>query len=112
MIGWETKAGVASALETFASLSLSVGHERRGTFMLAGAARLRDQIGAPVPASERNHHEHVLRSLKQVLGTATFEQAWQEGISATTDALLDEARGLAKQRGSKDEDGQLAAIPG
>ena len=90
-----SKGGVASALEAFGSLSVALANEEQGVRLMAGAARLRDEINAPVPASDRSRHDRVLGSLKRALGDATFDQAWVEGSCAPLNALLEQARVMA-----------------
>lgn len=81
---WRT----ASVLEALAEVARLDGAPGRGARLLGAAARIRDEIGAPVPACERPDTEATARALRSQLGEAAFLAAHEYGRDAPLDTLL------------------------
>jgi tetratricopeptide (TPR) repeat protein len=73
------RPSVAEYLEAFAKLALAGEVPRRAARLLGAAAKLRDEIGTPVPAVEQADYDQALASARDQLGPAAFEAAWAEG---------------------------------
>ncbi|MEV4755573.1 AAA family ATPase [Micromonospora sp. NPDC049559] len=84
---WRT----ASVLEAMAELARLERRPVRAARLLGAAARIRDEIGAPVPDCERPETGATGQALRSELGADAFEAAHRYGREATLDALLAEA---------------------
>ncbi|MFC4108138.1 BTAD domain-containing putative transcriptional regulator [Micromonospora zhanjiangensis] len=80
---WRT----ASVLEALAELARLDGAADRGARLLGAAARIRAEIGAPVPGCERPEVEATESGLRAELGGDAFRRAHQQGRSAPLDSL-------------------------
>ncbi|WP_329102361.1 hypothetical protein OG792_23685 [Micromonospora sp. NBC_01699] len=81
---WRT----ASVLEALAEVARLDGAPGRGARLLGAAARIREEIGAPVPACERPDTEATARAIRSQLGDAGFTAAHEYGRDAPLDTLL------------------------
>ena len=69
----------AEALEGFAELAVAKRALTRAAAILGAAARLREEMGLPIPVHEELEHKRVAAAAREVLGDAAFDQAWREG---------------------------------
>jgi hypothetical protein len=72
-------------------LSWCAGHRSRheaAVRLAAAAAAIRHRIGAPAKALEREKLERALARAAANLSTATYDAAWQEGLTAQLDRVL------------------------
>src|SRR5262249_11393360 len=67
---------VAAALEGLGALAVQQGHARRGVDLLAAAATLREEMGAPVRPADRPALDRALEAARRSLGDAAFAGAW------------------------------------
>jgi tetratricopeptide (TPR) repeat protein len=81
---WRT----ASVLEALAEVARLDGAPGRGARLLGAAARIREEIGAPVPACERPDTEATVRAIRSQLGDTGFAAAHDYGRDAPLDTLL------------------------
>jgi tetratricopeptide (TPR) repeat protein len=69
----------AEVLESFAELAVAKDASRRAGTILGVAARLREEMGLPIPGNEEHDHKRVAAAARAALGDAAFDQAWREG---------------------------------
>jgi predicted ATPase len=81
---WRT----ASVLEALAEVARLDGAAGRGARLLGAAARIRAEIGAPVPACERADTEATGRAIRAEVGEAGFLAAHAYGQGSPLDTLL------------------------
>jgi DNA-binding CsgD family transcriptional regulator/tetratricopeptide (TPR) repeat protein len=87
------RSGVFVTLEGFAEVAEIRGHDELAAMLYAAGKVIRDEIGAPVPASDRARYDGVIEGLRGRLGD-TFAPAWEAGelmslddaVSAAVDA--------------------------
>jgi len=71
--------GVAACVEGLADLESERGQFDRACRLWAATARAREEIGAPLGASERAEHQRSVVAARSALGVSAFEGAWQQG---------------------------------
>jgi hypothetical protein len=91
------RAVLAAALEEVGVQAVGQGQVEHGVRLLAGAAALRQAMGAPVRPADRQAVEDALAAARTALGGLPFEEAWQRGRSLPLEQIV--ARVVA---GSKD----------
>jgi predicted ATPase len=67
------------ALEGFAELAVAKHAPKRAATILGAAARLREEMGLPIPVHEEREHKREAAAARAALGDAAFDQAWREG---------------------------------
>ncbi|MBV9470363.1 MAG: tetratricopeptide repeat protein, partial [Abitibacteriaceae bacterium] len=72
------KQCIVSSLEAYASLALKRGKPEQAAYLYGASHRLRQDIGAPLPATERADYEGDIATIKSALGE-TFGVVWQQG---------------------------------
>src|SRR5207248_2474102 len=72
------RQGIAYSLEGFANLD-SRRRPERATRLWGAAQRLREEMDAPLPASERQRQERDEAAAREALGEKAFPAAWAEG---------------------------------
>ena len=81
------QVGIVGALEGGARVASGHGDHHRAAELLSAASVLRDAIGHPVPAVEREDYEAELAQLRDHLGTS-FETAWTAGQEIALDEAI------------------------
>jgi predicted ATPase/DNA-binding winged helix-turn-helix (wHTH) protein len=71
--------GAATALEGFAELAVAKHAPKRAATILGAAARLREEMGLPIPGHGDREHARVVGATRAALGDDAFDQAWREG---------------------------------
>ncbi len=89
------KASIAGCLADIAEVARARGEPGRAARLYGAAARLRDAIGAPLPAASRVSYERSLAALRTTLGEQAFAEAWVAGAALSLDQAVDEARATA-----------------
>lgn len=84
-----SKWGIATSLESLAALASEQGHSRRAAVLWGTAEALREDIGAPLPPSERPHHDHRVARVLRELSDKAFGDAWGKGHDFTLDQAVD-----------------------
>jgi predicted ATPase/class 3 adenylate cyclase len=85
------RRAIAEALEGLARAALLATAPGPAARLWAGADRLRKQIGAPAPPSERPRHEREVAAARAAIGDDAFERAWAEGSAMTLEQAMDYA---------------------
>ncbi len=76
----EDKWALAYLFEDIGCLSVSEGQPRRALKLIAAASVLREEIGAPLPPSERSSLDKVVEVARHELDEVEQNSAWAEGI--------------------------------
>jgi len=84
------KRGSARLLECFASAAAAQLHAERALRLAGAAAALRENIGAPLTAAEREKLEASLDAARQALGNAAGATAWLEGWGLPVERTIEE----------------------
>ncbi|HET8846640.1 MAG TPA: tetratricopeptide repeat protein, partial [Ktedonobacteraceae bacterium] len=79
---------LASTLEEWACLAGSLGQVERAVSLRGAAAILRQTLGTPIPAFNRQRLEQELIGLRQRLSQEAFEQAWVAGQAMSSDQAV------------------------
>ncbi len=96
------------------ALAWQIGEQRRAAFCLEGlaaamaseqpldaarllgaAGALREQLGAPLPPSERADYDRVVEATRLAVGPKSFALAWAEGRALSPEQAVEDA--LARQ---------------
>ena len=59
--------------------------------LLGAAAALREALGIPVPASEREDHDRAVAATRTALGETAFAAAWAAGRALPVEEAVNEA---------------------
>ncbi len=82
------RRGVARVLEGYATVALAGGDPGLSVRLAAAAARIRQQIDAPLARNEQAMVEETVQSAKALLGESESEQAWAEGSATPLDGAI------------------------
>lgn len=82
------QVGLAEALEMCAEVAAAQEAFTRATLYAGAAARLRDELGAPLFPADAARSETMLRDARQKLGDAEFERAWTGGQTIGLDEIV------------------------
>lgn len=74
------KDGTAYALEAMAVTAME-SNGSDAVRMWAAASSIRQEMGAPIPLSEKNRLEQMVQSVREQLGEEPFLAAWESGSS-------------------------------
>jgi hypothetical protein len=69
----------AEALEGFAELAVATRAQKRAATILGATARLREEIGVPIPVHEEREHKRMVAIARAALCDDAFDQASREG---------------------------------
>jgi hypothetical protein len=89
--------GIARSLEGLAGTAL-VSKPERAARLLGAAAALREVLGAPVPAREREDHNRAVAALRTALGETAFAEDWTAGEALPVEKAVAEALTLPNER--------------
>ena len=83
---------IVESLEALVGLAFATGRPEAGARLGGQAARLREEIGSPLPPWERIRFDRQLASGRALLNDdGAFDRAWQEGRSMTLEQAIDDA---------------------
>jgi predicted ATPase/DNA-binding CsgD family transcriptional regulator len=86
----QDRSGEFVTLEGLAEVVEIRNHDELAVMLYAAAKVIRDEIGAPVPVSDRERYDGVLSGLRERLGD-DFDRAWAEGELMTLDDAVTQA---------------------
>jgi len=92
-LAFQDQLAIAAAMEWAAHLTVT-GDRQAGARMLGAAAAIRDAQGVPVAASVRIEREHLIGSLRSMIGDRTFAGLLAAGKSLSLDAATAGAIGI------------------
>ncbi len=84
--------GIAWSLEGLAYIAVGLARHDRAARMWGAMERLREEIGAPLPLSERPRYERRVAAVRAAIGDAAFSLAWQEGRAMTLEHAVEYAQ--------------------
>ena len=90
------RAAVAHVLECAAFILVRKEEPERAVLLLAAADALREAIDSEMTSTEKEEHAKEVSELRELLGEAVVNQAWEKGRKMT----MDEAIELALERAS------------
>ena len=96
VIFWDLRDrwGVALSVEGLAYVASAQASPTRATRLWGVASRLREEIGCPLPPSERSRYDRELAATRTAIDDdAAFDRAWKEGGAMTIDQAIDYALG-------------------
>jgi predicted ATPase/DNA-binding winged helix-turn-helix (wHTH) protein len=76
------------ALEGFAELAVAKHAAKRAATILGAAARLREEMGLPIPVHEERDHKRMAAAARAALDVDAFDQAWREGSAMDLDEAV------------------------
>jgi len=79
---------VAAALEGLACVAVPQGDAELAARLLAAAAALREQMGAPVRPADRAMLDHALATARSMIGADTFAAVWAEAQALSVEQIL------------------------
>jgi predicted ATPase/DNA-binding winged helix-turn-helix (wHTH) protein/Flp pilus assembly protein TadD len=82
------RRGIARTLEGQACVAAANGNAIRALILEAAADRLRSQIGAPLPGSDRARLTQQLRSAGEILQSTEGKLAWQRGSEMPIESAI------------------------
>lgn len=82
------RGGMARCMEGLAEVACARGDDERAAKLFGAAEALREQIGAPLPPTDRAHYERHLEAARIRLGEEAFQTAWLEAQSLTLESAL------------------------
>ena len=86
------RLGIAESLEEFAGLAFALDRPGPGARLCGHAARLREEIGSPLPPWERVRYDRRIASARASLGNdVAFDLAWQAGHAMTLEQAIEYA---------------------
>ncbi len=86
--------GIAMSLEGLAYVALALARRVQAARLWGGAERLREEIGCPLPPSERSRYDSQLAAARAAIDDdAAFDQAWKEGRTMTLEQAVEYALG-------------------
>jgi predicted ATPase/DNA-binding SARP family transcriptional activator/Flp pilus assembly protein TadD len=84
---------IAGCLEGMAALFSRQKQPANAAKLYGAAEKLRDQIGAPIPASDQTYYERMKTEVRAQLGESAFNIAWARGQAMTLKQVIAEALG-------------------
>ena len=83
---------IATSLEAVAGFAFATGRSRPGARLCGQAARLRDELGTPLPPFERVAYDRRILSARASIGNEVeFDSAWQHGRAMTLEQAIEYA---------------------
>ena len=82
------QAGIADALQGFATLALALGSTVRAVRLWACAEALFQETGTAMSLAARRRYDREVDSARARLSSDAFDQAWNEGHALTLDEAV------------------------
>jgi hypothetical protein len=83
------RRGIATSLEGLACVALAMLGPDRAARLWGAAARLREEIGSPMPLRDRHRYDHQVAAARTALGdTGAFDLAWLAGRAMTLEQTV------------------------
>jgi predicted ATPase/class 3 adenylate cyclase/Tfp pilus assembly protein PilF len=91
--------GMVASLSGLAAMAATLGSSLRAARIWGAAERLREELGAPLPPSERLRHDRQVAAARGAIGDdAGFGLAWQEGRALTLEQAIELATEKSVER--------------
>jgi len=86
----DDRRGIAFSLGGLAGVAAALGSSLRAARIWGAEARLRAEIGSPLPPNDRADYEQSVAAARAALGDdAVFDHAWQEGRALTLERAIE-----------------------
>ena len=82
------KPGMVSGLEGVAGIYSGIGQAEQAVRLYGAAAKMREEIGIPLPASERLSHESHLTVTRAECGEDVWQAAWDQGQAMSLEQAI------------------------
>ena len=94
-LSWEIgdRLDIAWCLEGLSEVAVAQGQQERAARLFGAAEALREDIGAPLPPSERPDYDRSVAAARAGLGEEAFVAAWAEGRKMTVEKAIQLAVG-------------------
>ncbi len=94
-LGWgeRLKVEVAPWLEGLARVAARQGRMERAAWLCGVAAALREEVGAPLPPTDRAGHDRTVAAARAALGEDAFGAAWAMGHALPLEAAIADVLG-------------------
>ncbi len=93
---------IAYSLEGMAALVAALGSSLRAACIWGAAARLREEVGSPLPIKDRPRFDQRIATARTTADGAVFDHAWQEGRALTLEQVIELALGTTAESPVKD----------
>jgi predicted ATPase len=93
----DDRLSTAHSLESIAATASRAGFHEAGARLHGASDRLREELCAPIPSTERTHYETGLAMTRTVLGDEAFDRAWVGGRALGLDDAIAEALALTEE---------------
>jgi len=90
------KPGIVSGLEGVAGIYSGTGQAEQAVRLFGAAAKMREDIGIPLPASERLRHESRLAVTRAECDEGVWQSAWEEGRAMSLEEAVAYALGESR----------------
>jgi predicted ATPase/class 3 adenylate cyclase len=91
------RLSMAHSLDSIAATASRAGFAEAGARLYGAGECLREELGAPVPASERARYETGLAMTRSAIGNEAYDRAWVAGRALSLDHAVAEALIIARQ---------------
>jgi tetratricopeptide (TPR) repeat protein len=91
------RLSMAHSLDSIAATASRAGLPEAGARLYGASERLREELGAPIPPSERARYETGLDMTRSALGDEAYEKAWAAGRALSLNEAVSEALDIAHQ---------------
>ena len=91
------RLSMAHSLDSIAATASRAGFAEAGARLFGASERLREELGAPIPASERIRYETGLAMTRSAVGDEAYERAWTAGRALSLDEAVSEALDIAHE---------------
>jgi hypothetical protein len=91
------RLSMAHSLDSIAATVSRAGFAEAGARLYGASERLREELGAPLPPSERARYETGLAMTRSAVGDEAYERAWAAGRALSLDEAVSEALDIARQ---------------
>jgi hypothetical protein len=76
-------------LASLAGLARARGDAERAAYLMGASRSITETLGLAFPAATLEENERTIEDLRSRLGDATFDAAWERGLSADWEAALE-----------------------
>ncbi len=79
---------IAMCLDMLAEVVVNLGEVEQGIALWGAADAIREALSTPVPAVLREHYETTIARVRTECGEDTFERAWEQGRTLSTEQSI------------------------
>ena len=90
------RLSMAHSLDSIAATASRAGFAEAGTRLYGASECLREELGAPIPPSERTRYETGLEMTRSAIGDEAYDRAWAAGRALSLEDAVAEALDIAR----------------